>query len=505
MVPPEQRLPQVRQLIEEKGYFTVHAARQVGKTTFFRALARELLAEGKYTALYASCEVAQAAQGDVDRGIRAVLDALAQAAQIHLPPDLQPPPADDSIGAENRLFDHLRRWSETASRPLVLFLDEIDALLDAVLISALRQLRAGYPERPEHFPHAVALIGLRDVRDYRIAAGGSAKRLGSSSPFNIKIESLVMSGFSAEEVAGLIRQHEEATGQLFTPAAKEEIFSLTRGQPWLVNALARLAVRDLVPDRRQEIGEQTIEQAKEILIERRDTHIDSLLERLREPRVRRVIEPILAGEQLSPEVLNDDLRFVEDLGLLDRGAAGLQIANPIYREIIPRALTAVMQRDLPMPRPTYLDDAGRLDWRQLLEDFRLFWLQNSETYLERAPYAEAAAQLVFMAWLQRIVNGGGAIEREYAVGRGRLDLCVRWPANGPKRQTFAAELKVWRSGRPDPLEAGLTQLCAYLERLGLGEGTLIIFDQRRDAPPLPERCQWRKLGHDRFKIDLLRL
>lgn len=505
MVPPERRLPQVRQLIEEKGYFTVHAARQVGKTTFFRSLARSLQAEGRYAALHVSLESAQAALGDVERGIGAVLDAIEQAARIHLPPELRPPAVDAAVGAENRLFNQLSRWSEVLPVPLVLFLDEIDALLDGVLISTLRQLRAGYPERPGHFPHAVALIGLRDVRDYRAAAGAPAKTLGSSSPFNIKVESLVMSGFTEADVAALLGQHEMETGQAFTPAAQELIYSLTRGQPWLVNALARLAVRDLVTDRRQEIGLDTIEKAKEILIERRDTHIDSLLERLREPRVRRVIEPILAGEQLSPEVLNDDLVYVEDLGLLDRGAAGLQIANPIYREIIPRALTSVLQRDLPLPRPSYLNDAGRLEWRLLLEDFRLFWLQNSEAYLDRAPYSEAAAQLVFMAWLQRIVNGGGTIEREYAVGRGRLDLCVRWPAAGPHRQTFAAELKVWRSGRPDPLDAGCGQLAAYLGRLGLHQGTLVIFDQRNDAPPLPERCEWRPLACEGFEIDLLRL
>ena len=446
--------------------------------------------------LHVSCESAQAALGDVERGITSVLDAIGQTAQIHLRPELRPPAPDGSVGAENRLFDLLRRWCEACPRPVVLFLDEIDALLDAVLLSTLRQLRAGYPERPEHFPISVALIGLRDVRDYQLA---------SSSPFNIKVESVLLPGFGEAEVGELLSQHEAETGQPFTAAAKAKVFAVTRGQPWLVNALARLAVRDLVPDRGQEIGEATIERAKEILIERRDTHIDSLLERLREPRVRRVIAPILAGEQLSPEVLDDDLVYAEDLGLLERGATGMAIANPIYREIIPRALTSLMQRDLTLPRPSYVDSGGGLDWGQLLTDFQAFWLQHAESYLDRAPYAEAAAQLVFMAWLQKVVNGGGIIEREYAVGRGRLDLCVRWPAAGPSRQTFAAEIKVWRSGRPDPVNAGCEQLAEYLDRLGLERGTLIVFDQRAEAEPLPGRLERRQIQQGRFEIELLRL
>lgn len=505
MIPAERRLPGVRRLIEEKGYFTVHASRQVGKTTYFRALAQALVKEGRYAALHVSCESAQAALGDVEQGIESLLDAIDQAGKIHLPAELRPPPADDEVGAGNRLFDLLRRWSESCPRPLVLFLDEIDALLDAVLISALRQLRAGFPERPEHFPSSLALIGLRDVRDYQLSRGGEGPRLGSSSPFNIKVESVLMPSFTREEVAELLGQHEEATGQAFTAEAKTKVFEATRGQPWLVNALARLAVRELVPDLTQAIGGEVIDRAREMLIERRDTHIDSLLERLREKRVQRVIAPILAGEQLSPEVLDDDLTYAEDLGLLERGSSGLAIANPMYREIIPRALTSLLQRDLTLPRPSYVDAAGNLVWSQLLEDFQSFWLQNAESYLGRAPYSEAAAQLVFMAWLQKVVNGGGTIEREYAVGRGRLDLCVHWPATGKRRQTFAAEIKVWRSQRPDPVEAGCEQIVQYLERLGLEQGTLIIFDQRTEAPPLPQRCERREIRQGRFVIDLWRL
>ena len=200
----------------------------------------------------------------------------------------------------------------------------------------------------------MALIGLRDVRDYRIRLRPDAESLGTSSPFNIKVESLTLRNFTAEEVAELYDQHTAETGQVFTAEAKALAFQLTRGQPWLVNALARQAVEVLVTDRSIPIEASHIERAKEILIERRDTHLDSLIDRLREPRVRRVLEPILAGEFLAPDVLDDDIQFVEDLGLVAR-SAGLEIANPIYREIIPRALTAVTQRSLPLGRASFVE------------------------------------------------------------------------------------------------------------------------------------------------------
>jgi hypothetical protein len=504
MLAPERRLPELRVLIDQKLYFVVHAPRQSGKTTCLRTLAQKLTAEGHYAALLTSCEVGQAAGGNVERGIAAVLDALSIAAENHLPEELRPPAADPVISAESRLLDLLTRWSRQCPRPVVVFLDEIDALFDDLLISVLRQLRTGYADRPKSFPPSVALIGLRDVRDYRMKIRPEVQSLGTSSPFNIKVESLTLPNFTADEVAELYAQHTADTGQPFTAEARSRAFELTGGQPWLVNALARQAVEVLVPDRSVPIDAAVIEAAKERLILRRDTHLDSLIERLQEPRLRRVVEPIVAGEPLPPDLLEDDLRFAIDLGLVASTPQGLTIANPIYREVIPRALTFLLEQTLPLPRPSYVTPDGRLGFDLLLEDFRAFWCENAEPYLARAPYSEAAAQLVFMAFLQKVVNGGGTIDREYAVGSGRIDLCVRWPSPGGVER-WAVELKVWRDGRPDPLAQGLRQLESYLERLGLDRGTLIVFDGRKEAPPLPERSSIEETAAGTRKIVLVRL
>ncbi|HEX4963202.1 MAG TPA: AAA family ATPase [Thermoanaerobaculia bacterium] len=504
MLPPERRLPGFRRLIDHQTYFVVHAPRQTGKTTCFRALAQALTAEGSYAALLTSCEVGQAAGGDVERGVAAVLDVLRISAENHLPDPLLPPKADPATPAESRLLDLLTRWSRQCPRPVVLFLDEIDALVDDVLISVLRQLRTGYGDRPRSFPQTVALIGLRDVRDYRLKVRPEVQSLGTSSPFNIKVESLTLANFTEDEVAELYGQHTADTGQPFTPEASSRAFELTRGQPWLVNALARQAVEVLVPDRAVPVDAAVIESAKERLIQRQDTHLDSLIERLREPRVQRVIEPLLAGDPLSAGLLADDLRFTIDLGLVVTTPQGLEVANPMYREVIPRALSSLLEQTLPLPRPTYVAPDGGLRFDLLLEDFRAFWCENAEPYLAQAPYSEAAAQLVFMAFLQKVVNGGGFIDREYAVGSGRIDLCIRWPRPG-RIERWAIELKVWRDGRPDPVPQGLKQLGSYLERLGLEHGTLIVFDGRSVAKPLPERCSIEEVIAEGKRIEVVRL
>ena len=501
MLPPEARLEEAGLLIEQARYFVVHAPRQAGKTTAVRSFAERLTREGRYTALWISCEGAQAAGEDVRSAIGAVLDDIDERARA-LPPELQPPKLAEvgRVGALTRLYVYLHRWSQRSPRPVVLFFDEIDALLGRSLISVLRQLRSGFPERPKGFPQSIALIGLRDVRDYRLEEN-AAQTLGTTSPFNVKVESLTLRDFTAAEVASLCRQHQDATGQEMTAAALQKIHQLTHGQPWLVNALARQLVEIEVPDRKQPITEADVEKAKEKLILRRDTHLDSLAARLQEKRVRQVIAPFLAGATFGPEVSQDDLDFVVDLGLLRFEDGNLVIANPIYREVLPRALTTLSEASISLHRPAFIRPDGRLDFETLLQGFRAFWLENAESALQKSPYSEAAAQLIFMAYLHKVVNGGGFIDREYAVGRGRIDLCLRWPFPGGIER-FALELKV-RRGNTDVYERGIEQLANYLERLGLTDGTLIVFDDRPDAPPLPERSSDQRREHRGRQIRVL--
>ena len=513
MLPPSDRLQDLRPLIDREAYFVIHAPRQTGKTTFIQWLANDLTVEGKYAAVVVNCKPAATAGDDVERGIDAVIEAIYQTVSTQLPAELRPKDPDQvaRIKAELRLQGYLSDWCKRCARPVVLLLDEVDAMRDGTLLSVLNQLSAGYTLRPSAFPHSLALIGLRDVRDYKIERPNGLGYAGSASPFNIKSDSLRMRDFTAEEIATLYDQHTVDTGQLFTDEVKTSAFEMTRGQPWLVNALARQLVEEGVPDPDAAIEGHHLEAAKEALICRRDTHVDSLVDRLREDRVRRVLEPILAGEFSFDEVLDDDVQFAKDLGLVARGASGtLEIANPIYHEVIPRALTATTEEYLPVNRSAYIAADGSLLFDKLLDGFVAFWRQHAEHFLRRQPYSEAAAQLIFMAWLHRVVNGGSevglaTIDREYAVGAGRIDLHVRWPLPDGGCQRFAVELKVWRDSQGDPLTAGRDQLADYLERLGLSAGTLVIFDQRSDAPPRPERIARDHVDHRGLLITLLRL
>ncbi|WP_245731984.1 hypothetical protein [Thiocapsa roseopersicina] len=119
---------------------------------------------------------------------------------------------------------------------------------------------------------------------------------------------------------------------------------------------------------------------------------------------------------------------------------------------------------------------------RLLNAFLAFWRQHGQPLLGSAAYHEIAPHLVLIAFLHRVANGEGTLEREYAIGSGRMDLCLRYGA-----VTLGIELKVWRDGAPDPLAEGLVQLDGYLAGLGLDAGWLVIFDRRTGQPPIAER------------------
>ena len=489
-IPPLQRvdLVEVLELVRSKRYFVLHAPRQTGKTSVLLAL-RDLLnsgAEGDFRCVYGNVEAGQSAREDVEQAMRAILGELAsRALSLH---DEFPDGAWSDIlarsGPHGALGETLTRWSRADPRPLVLLIDEIDSLVGDTLVSVLRQLRAGYDRRPAEFPHSVVLCGVRDVRDYRIRSSSENAVVAGGSAFNIKAESMRLGDFTEAEVRALLAQHTTETGQAFTPAALDTVWRQTRGQPWLVNALCHQACfrNEAGRDRSHAITQDDVFDAQEQLILRRETHLDQLADKLREDRVRRVVEPLLTGGE--PQYGSRDLEYVRDLGLVAQGSPP-RMANPIYAEVVPRELNHVIQDSLDQDVAWYVDAAGGLDMDELLAAFQSFFREHSEHWLGRFDYAEAGPQLILQAFLQRVVNSDGRIEREYGLGRGRTDLLVVWPRGGreepePVVDKFVIECKVLHKSLDRTLREGVEQTAGYMDRCAAQAGHLVVFDRSPD-------------------------
>ncbi len=519
-IPPLDRLDldELLAFVRDEKYFVLHAPRQTGKTSALLALRDRLNAEG-YRCVYVNVEVAQTAREDVGRAMRAVLGRLASRARSTLGdefldgvyPGLLAKYAPDDV-----LLEALARWAEADAKPLVLLIDEIDMLIGDSLLSVLRQLRAGYDQRPRGFPQSVVLCGVRDVRDYRIHSGSADATIAGGSAFNVKAKSLRLGDFSRHEVLALLGQHTAETGQAFTAEALETVWERTLGQPWLVNALAAEACfEDKVNrDRSRSIHAEAIRGAQERLILRRETHLDQLADKLQEDRVRRVVEPLLSGGE-EHRFSTRDLEYVRDLGLIAADDP-LRVANPIYAEVVPRKLTYAAQAGLTEDPAWYVDVDGGLDVRKLLSAFQTFFREHSEHWSKRFQYQEAWPQLLLQAFLHRIVNSGGRIEREYGLGRGRTDLLIVWPRRGGESgagrsragdtrvgggqavwvDQIVIECKVLHGSLERTLSEGLEQTAEYMDRCAAAAGHLVVIDRapgkRWDEKVFHRRMQSRR-------------
>ena len=481
-IPPLERLnmDEVHALIRDAKYFVLHAPRQTGKTSALLALRDLLNAEGIYRCVYVNVEAGQAAREDVEQVTRTFLGRLASRARLTLDDEFLDeiwPDILTKYGPHAALGEALTRWSKADPKPLVLLIDEIDALIGDSLLSVLRQLRDGYDLRPEGFPQSVILCGVRDVRDYRIQSTAENAIIAGGSAFNIRAESLRLGDFSQDEVFALISQHTAETGQAFTAEALETIWTQTQGQPWLVNALAYEACfkNKTGQDRSLPITAEAIYDAGEQLILRREIHLDQLADKLQEERVQRVIEPLLSGGENS-DFSTRDLEYVRDLGLI-ASEAPLRIANPIYAEVVPRELTYAAQVGLNEDTAWYVNADGSLNVVKLLTAFQTFFREHSEHWVERFQYREAGPQLLLQAFLQRIVNSGGRIEREYGLGRGRTDLLILWP-QGDQTRKIVIEYKLLHKSLEQTIAEGLEQTAEYMDRCAAEAGHLVIFDRR---------------------------
>ena len=125
---------------------------------------------------------------------------------------------------------------------------------------------------------------------------------------------------------------------------------------------------------------------------------------------------------------------------------------------------------------------------KLMRAFQEFFREHSDSWLERFQYKEAGPQLLMQAFLQRIVNSGGRIEREYGLGRRRTDLLLIWPVDtdnlleAKKVQKVVIELKVLYKSLEKTIEEGLVQTYEYMDRCGTDEGHLVIFDKTKGKP-----------------------
>jgi len=493
MLPPEERLvgAQLHRYIRDELYWVLHAPRQTGKTTFLLSWMREINATGTHAACYVTVETCQRVT-DTNEAMKTISASILWSAKQFGFPEPEPQNKD----SEWVLTNTLSRFSElVAPKPLVILFDEVDVMEGDVMIRFLRTLRGGFMTRGAGiFPVSIVLVGMRDLKDY-ITASKDGVTPNPGSPFNIKEDSAILKNFSKENIVQLFAQRTAETGQQITSEALDYVYEQSKGQPWIVNSLyKRATMRILDEESRETVTVEHIREAREQMIQARETHLDALAYRLDNPDVRNVMQSLISGVPDLRLAESEGFRLCQDLGLVSIERGTLQVANPIYREVLARQMTYGPQLAIFYPEWQWQLPDGNLDMDRLLKEFQKFWRRNADVWEQKSDYTEAFPHLLLMAFLQRILNGGGHIEREYAAGRGRMDLAVEY--NG---KWFIIEIKLIHDYEtPQSVEEeGLEQIKSYRDTIDAkAPSYLVVFDRRSKSLQLPweERIQWKAAG-----------
>jgi hypothetical protein len=523
MLPVLPRMPDINEMINGEYYFIIHAPRQSGKTTYLQFLTKQINSEGNRYAFWCSLATLRnlTDRNEAMTSMAAQINEALKTSEVKVLQDLAFP--DDALpqsDASVKIKIFLKYLSTNLDKDLVVFFDEADCLAELPLITFLSQIRDGYISRDfsptSKFPRSMALVGMRDIRDYLIQVRPDAASTGLASPFNIKRKAITLANFTKNEIKTLYHQHTEASGQIFEADAIERAYYWSEGQPWLVNALALEAVFEILNnDYKIPITGNLIDESANILIKRRDTHIESLLERLKEPRVIKVMDSVFAGTPGKVLKNPDDRKYCIDLGLVvEDHSEKLRPSNQIYSEVLSRMLTDEIQYVLD-------DTIAQIKWHDgkvifmtyILKQFQSFWRENAFSFplriyqsdikahnavkegLDSLPlaselsesdtlsiigrvkdaiarqYDEASYSLLLMSYLQKVLNSGALVFRQFSQGRGSVDLCVIY-----KDHKYLVEVKLFGQ---KPFDESLRQLSGYLDISGEKEGWLVIFDRDR--------------------------
>jgi hypothetical protein len=341
--------------------------------------------------------------------------------------------------------------------------------------------------------HSVVLAGVHDVKTLKakLRADEEAKQ---NSPWNIAAEFKVTMSLLPHEMVPMLEDYAQEHGTtLDAPALAERLYYYTSGYPFLVSALCKIVDEELLSERADKNWSAAdIDEAARRLIHatRSNTNFDSLIKNLENHTqlYDLVYSILLEGKTIPYNIHHPGIGLGVLFGIL-RNGQGLNIHNRIYAEVIynymsVKALTELERAEDYTLQAHYLLPGNALDMEQVLQNFQQYMRQEHSA--KDRDFLERHGRLVFLAFLNPILNGKGHTFKEPQTSEERrLEVAVTF-----QQHKYIVELKIWRG--PKAHEEGLKQLADYLERQGLDEGYLVIFDPRAKEKSWAQ--EWIEVG-----------
>ena len=515
MVDISGRLGQIKKMIDAGQYFTINRARQYGKTTTLRALAkyleqdyivvsldfqlmshRDFEEEGAFVRAFSEAVLRKVGGGKImPAGIRTELQTLI---------------GNGQEAALARLFEIISSWCRMSEKPIVLIIDEVDsASNNQVFLDFLSQLRGYYIDR-DVTPafQSVILAGVYDIKNIKRKIRSDDDHKNNSpwnmregneenesllsfddcprdhkelAPYDIAAKFRVDMSFSRKDIAGMLEEYEQDyhTGMNIADMAGL-LYDYTSGYPYLVSWLCKCIDEEITgrtdfPKRESAWTKAGFLEAEKMLLSEKNTLFESLVNKLSDyPELKNVLyELLFTGKAIPYNPLNKYIETAEMFGFIKNENGSAVISNRIFETVLYNLFISEEYMDSKiydagLREKNQFVSGGHLNMRKVLEKFAetfdyLYGDQN-ESFLEEA------GRRYFMLFLKPIINGTGNcyVEPETR-NRERMDLVVDYQG-----EQFVVEMKIWHGDAYH--RRGEDQIAGYLEYYGLKKGYMISFN-----------------------------
>lgn len=342
MVDLSERLEAIGAMVDQGQYFCINRARQYGKTTILNALAEAL--KEHYTVI--SLDFQTMSHGDFasEPGFVAAFSRELLDYQENMP---------DSISEKLKLFSTetvpnvtlsvlfrvLMEWCRIGKKQIVLIIDEVDtAIGNQVFVDFLAQLRAYYLKRRKApVFQSVILAGVYDIRSIKGRLRQESDHR-ANSPWNIAAKFRVDMSFSAEEIAGMLREYEtDHHLQLDVNEISDLIYHYTSGYPYLVSALCKLMDEEVSGEEglkglRDAWTRQGFLESVKKLLNEQSPLFESLVGKLDDyPELKRVVYRLLfQGQTIAYNPDDPAIQAAQMFGFVKKEDSSVVIANRIF-------------------------------------------------------------------------------------------------------------------------------------------------------------------------------
>lgn len=494
MVDLSGRLREIRKLVDDGAYFTISRARQYGKTTILFALAKALADdyvvvrldfqvlgsasykdENTFSLAFASCFTKAAERYDEDMAKEhPVLGQLRDAEE------------KEGAGFDlRRLFCLLQEFCRTASKPVVLMVDEIDsAQNNQVFLDFLAQLRNYYLEK-EAFGaptfQSVILAGVYDVKNLKRKIRQEEEHK-LNSPWNIAAKFKVNMSFSQGDIAGMLEMYEKDhhTGMHVDEMAGY-IYHDTSGYPFLVSELCKLIDEEVCgtegfTDQGAAWTKEGFLEAERMILAEKNTLFDSIMGKLRDyPELDSMLKKLLfTGADISYNADEPAFDMATMFGFIQNRNGQAAVANRIFEtRLYNYYLSAADMQDTDIYKASQRDRSqflidGHLNMRRVLEKFVEHFYDLYKNCDET--FIEDIGRKLFLLYLRPIINGAGNYYVEAQTrDLGRTDVIVDYHG-----EQFVIEMKIWHGNEYH--KRGEKQLMEYLDAYHKNKGYMLSFN-----------------------------